>query len=220
VVNEALEEDGSLRKSRWLELIGEDYLVKAFEYAREADPAAELYYNDYSLENSPKRAGAIALIRKLQAAGAKVTAIGLQGHDRMEWPTVAQQDSTIQQLADLGIKVMITELDIDVLPRPAGPRGQAMAPAVRDSIDPYTAGLPENVQQALAERYAELFRVFLKHQDAVTRVTFWGVTDAQSWLNYWPVPARTNHPLLFDRAGLPKPAFAAVIRTGREAVKP
>jgi endo-1,4-beta-xylanase len=221
VVNEALNEDGTLRQSRWLQIIGEDYLVKAFEFAREADPDAELYYNDYSLENAPKRAGAVALIRKLQQAGAKVTAIGTQSHNHMEWPTVAQQDSTIQAFVELGIKVAVTELDVDVLPRREGMGGPGaqLTPAARDSLDPYRGGLPDSTQQALANRYAELFRVYLKHRDAITRVTFWGVTDRQTWLNGFPVRGRTNHPLLFDRAGRPKPAFDAVIRTAREGTR-
>ena len=88
VVNEALNEDGTLRQTPWLKIIGEDYLVKAFEYAHEADPKAELYYNDYSVENPAKRNGAVALIKKLKDSGVTVHAIGLQGHDKMEWPTV------------------------------------------------------------------------------------------------------------------------------------
>lgn len=221
VVNEALNEDGTLRQSRWLQIIGEDYLVKAFEFAREADPNAELYYNDYSLENAPKRAGAVALIRKLQQAGAKVTAIGTQSHNRLTWPSIAQQDSTIQAFADLGIKVAVTELDVDVLPRREGPGGPGaqLTPAARDSLDPYRGGLPDSAQQTLARRYAELFRVYLKHRDAITRVTFWGVTDQQTWLNGFPMRGRTNHPLLFDRSGRPKPAFDAVIRTAGERTR-
>jgi endo-1,4-beta-xylanase len=215
VVNEALNEDGTLRQSRWLQIIGEDYLVKAFQFAHEADPDAELYYNDYSLENAPKRAGAVALIRKLQEAGARVTAIGTQSHNQLAWPTLAQQDSTLQAFADLGIKVAITELDVDVLPRREG-RAADLSPAARDSLNPYREGLPDSVQAALAQRYADLFGVYLKYQDAITRVTFWGVTDRQSWLNGFPLPGRTNHPLLFDRAGRPKPALEAVLRAARK----
>ena len=218
VVNEAVDEDGALRKTPWLAIIGEDYLVKAFEFAHDADPDAELYYNDYSVENAPKRNGVIALIRKLQAAGVHVAAVGLQGHNKMTWPAVAQQDSTIAAIAALGVKVNITELDIDVLP--AATRSQVaevglnVTPAA--GLDPYIGGLPDSVQQALARRYADLFRVYLKYRDVISRVTFWGVTDGDSWLNGWPVRGRTSHPLLFDRAGRPKPAFDAVIRTARE----
>ena len=218
VVNEALNEDGTLRQSPWLRIIGEDYIAKAFQFAREADPSAELYYNDYSLENAPKRNGAIRLIRRLLDQGIPVAGVGLQGHNRMDWPTVAQQDSTIAAFAALGLKVMITELDIDVLPRATRQQGAevTLRAEAREELDPYRAGLPDSVQQALARRYADLFRVYLKHKDAIHRVTFWGVTDGDSWLNYWPVRGRTNHPLLFDREGRPKPAFHAVVQVARE----
>ncbi len=218
VVNEAVDEDGTLRKTPWLTIIGEEYLVKAFEFAREADPTAELYYNDYSVENAPKRNGVIALIRKLQAAGVRVAAVGLQGHNKMTWPTVAQQDSTIAAFAALGVKVNITELDIDVLPAATASQAAEVtlnaAPAT--GLNPYVGGLPDSVEQALARRYADLFGVYMKHRDVIERVTFWGVTDGDSWLNGWPVRGRTSYPLLFDRAGQPKPAFDAVIRTARE----
>ena len=214
VVNEAVDEDGKLRKTPWLAIIGEDYIERAFEFAHEADPGAELYYNDYSVENAPKRNGVIALIRRLQAAGVPVAAVGLQGHDKMNWPTVAQQDSTLAAFAALGVKVNITELDIDVLP--AATRSQSaevtLSTALAARLDPYVGGLPDSVQLALARRYAELFGVYMKYRDVIERVTFWGVTDRDSWLNGWPVRGRTSHPLLFDREGRPKPAFDAVIR--------
>ena len=218
VVNEAVDEDGTLRKTPWLTIIGEDYLVKAFQFAHEADPNAELYYNDYSVENAPKRNGVIALIRKLQAAGVRVAAVGLQGHNKMGWPTAAQQDSTIAAIAALGVKVNITELDIDVLPAATRSQGAEVTSSADPAagLNPYAAGLPDSLQQALARRYADLFRVYLKHRDVISRVTFWGVTDGDSWLNGWPVRGRTSYPLLFDRAGQPKPAFDAVIRAARE----
>ncbi len=216
VVNEALNEDGTLRNSPWRRIIGDDFLAKAFQFAHEADPKAELYYNDYSLENEPKRLGAVNLIRKLQAAGVKVTAIGLQGHDRLDWPTLQQQADTIEAFRDLGIKVNITELDIDVLPRTT--RGNSADIAERAAAaagsNPYTAGLPAEMEQALANRYADLFRIFVKYRGTISRITFWGVTDGESWLNNFPTPGRTNYPLLFDRQGRPKPAFDAVLKTG------
>ena len=219
VVNEALNEDGTLRRSPWLTIIGEDYLVKAFQWAQEADPAAELYYNDYSLENPPKRAGAIALIRKLQAQGVRIAAVGLQGHDKMDWPSVRLQDSTITEFAATGVKVMITELDVDVLPAPGQYRGADISfnAELQDRLNPYKQVLPDSVQRALAQRYADLFGVFLKHRAHITRVTFWGVTDGDSWLNNWPVRGRTSYPLLFDRNGRPKPAFDAVLRAAQGA---
>jgi endo-1,4-beta-xylanase len=213
VVNEALDEDGSLRQTPWMKIIGEDYLVKAFEFAHEADPSAQLYYNDYSLENEAKRKGAIDLIKKLKARGVPVYAVGLQGHDKMDWPTPQQQSETIIAFASLGVKVNITELDVDVLPRASQHRGADISLNVelRAQLNPYANGLPDSVQQALAKRYAELFAVFVKHSDVIDRVTFWGVTDGDSWLNDWPVRGRTSYPLLFDRTGNPKPAFQAVV---------
>ena len=218
VVNEALNEDGTLRQSPWLKIIGEDYLVKAFEFAHEADPKAELYYNDYSLENDAKRSGAVDLIRKLQAAGVPIAGIGLQGHLKMDWPSVDQEDAAITTFSRLGIKVNISELDIDVLPPATRERGADVALSVEAQarLNPYASGLPDAVQQALTRRYADLFGVFLKHASEIGRVTFWGVTDRDSWLNNWPVRGRTAYPLLFDRQGRPKPAFDAVVRlTGR-----
>jgi endo-1,4-beta-xylanase len=213
VVNEALNEDGALRQSQWMKIIGEDYLAKAFEFAHEADPQAELYYNDYNLENEAKRKGAIALIRKLQGQGVPITAVGLQSHDKLDWPMVEQQDATIAAFAELGVKVNITELDIDVLPRATQQSGADVSLNVeaRAKLNPYASGLPDAVQQALAKRYAELFAVFLKHRGTITRVTFWGVTDGDSWLNNWPVRGRTSYPILFDRNGKPKAAFDAVM---------
>jgi len=218
VVNEALNEDGTLRRSQWQRIIGDDYIAKAFEYAHEADPKAELYYNEYSLENEAKRKGGVELIRKLLAQGIPVTAIGLQGHYNMEWPDPETVDATIAAFHALGVKVNITELDMDVLPRvrPGNSADISARAEAAAAANPYTAGLPAQQQQALADRYAALFRVFLKHRDAITRVTFWGVTDRTSWLNNFPARGRTNYPLLFDREGKPKPAFDAVAAEARQ----
>jgi endo-1,4-beta-xylanase len=215
VVNEALNEDGTLRQTPWLKIIGEDYLVKAFQFAHEADPNAQLYYNDYSLENEAKRKGAVQLITKLKASGVPVYAVGLQGHDKLDWPTVQQQEATIAAFASLGIKVNITELDIDVLPRAVRSQGAEVTLTAEnnDKLNPYAQSLPDAIQQNLAERYASLFRVFVKYRDVIDRVTFWGVIDGDSWLNNWPVRGRTSYPLLFDRAGQPKPAFYAVTKS-------
>jgi endo-1,4-beta-xylanase len=206
VVNEALNDDGTLRDSPWRRGIGDDYIAQAFAFARQADPDAELYYNDYNLATKPeKRAGAIRIVKDLQQRGLRVDAIGEQGHWRLESPTAAEIDQTITDLRATGLNVMITELDVNLLP-PAGPPtpGQSPPPAA----NPYADGLPDDVQQALARRYADAFRVFLKHRDAVTRVTFWGVSDGDSWLNR----GRANHPLLWDRQRQPKPAFGEVVR--------
>ncbi|MEL7363447.1 MAG: endo-1,4-beta-xylanase, partial [Bacteroidota bacterium] len=212
VVNEALNDEGGLRDSPWRQIIGDDYLEHAFRYAHEADPDAELYYNDYSLENAPRRDGAVRLVQGLLDAGIPVTGIGTQAHVNMEWPTPAQFDSTITAFAALG-QVMVTELDITVLPGFDG--GQSADVNLRadgtPEMNPYPDGLPEAMQFQLAARYAEIFEVFYRHRDAISRVTFWGVTDGDSWRNGWPIEGRTNYPLLFDREGATKPAFHAVV---------
>jgi len=213
VVNEALNEDGTLRQSKWLKIIGEDYIAKAFQWAHEADPQAQLNYNDYNIQNEAKRNGAIALVKKLQAQGIPISAVGIQDHDGLDWPSAELEDATITAFAKLGVKVAITELDIDVLPAVAmGSADVSLSVKADPKLNPYPNGLPDEVQKALTKQYASLFSVFLKHRDVINRVTFWGVTDADSWRNNWPVVGRTDYPLLFDRAGQPKPAFDAVIK--------
>jgi endo-1,4-beta-xylanase len=215
VVNEALNEDGTMRESPWMKIIGPDYVEQAFKFAHQADPQAQLYYNDYSLENEAKRKGAVALIKKLQAAAIPVAAVGLQDHDNLTFPSAQQEDATIAAFEQLGIHVNITELDITVLPSATKePTADVQASAENSpALNPFTAGLPDSVQQALAKRYGDLFAVFMKHRKSIDRVTFWGVTDAESWKNNWPARGRTDYPLLFDRNGAPKPAFNAVLRT-------
>jgi endo-1,4-beta-xylanase len=200
VVNEAIEEDGSLRKTPWRDGIGDDYVAKAFEFAREADPSAELYYNDFNLEKPAKRAGIIKLVKELQSRGLRIHGIGNQAHWRLETPTIDDIEQTLVDLHGTGLKVMYTELDINLLPQ----AGRGADPAV---ANPYANGLPDEKQQQLAKRYADIFALILKHRDRVSRVTFWGLSDADSWLNR----GRTNYPLLWDRQRQPKPAFRAVI---------
>ncbi len=219
VVNEALNEDGTMRKSPWFNIIGDDYIARAFEYAHEADPKAELYYNDYNLEYEAKRNGALALVKKLQQQRIKVTAIGMQSHDKMDRPTVRQIEDSLNAFKALGVKVVVTELDVDVLPsvtRQPTADVSARAHATPES-NPYPSGLPDQMQKDLAQRYADIFGVFLKYKGLITRVTFWGVTDRYSWLNNFPAPGRTNYPMLFDREGKPKPAFDAVIQKAKAA---
>lgn len=213
VVNEAVADDGSLRKTKWLEIIGPDYIEKAFQFAHEADPDAQLYYNEFNAWKPAKRDGIIRLVKQLQAKGIPVQAVGMQAHYGIGYPSTELIDTAISRYAALGIKVNFTEFDIDVLPNPTGRQGsdigERFAPVA--GYDPYTAGLPAEMQNRLAQRYADIFRVLLRHADAVERVTFWGVSDGDSWLNGWPMGRRTSYPLLFDRQYQPKPAFQAVV---------
>jgi endo-1,4-beta-xylanase len=218
VVNEALDEDGSLRQSPFLQIIGEDYLAHAFRFAHEADPDAELYYNDYNIENEPKWRGAVAMLKRLQEQGVPLTGVGIQNHVNLNWPSDEQLSASIRAFAGLGLKVMITELEVDPLPSAFQYSSAEITRRadLRAELNPYVDGLPPEKQAALAERYGQLFRVYLKHSDVISRVTLWGVHDGASWLNNWPVRGRTSHPLLFDRQLKPKPAFEAVLQAARE----
>src|SRR6266496_1519562 len=213
VVNEALDEDGSLRQSPWLKIIGPDYIEKAFEFAHKADPKAQLYYNDYNLENEPKRKGALDLVKRLKAKGVNITGVGLQDHLNLDWPAAEQLNTTIDEFGKLGVKVMITELDVDVLPSPFQDvtADVSLKVASNPKYNPYPNGLPEAVQQQITNRWAELFRIYSSQCGEVTRVKLWGVREKDSWKNNWPIRGRTNYPLLFDREGEPKPAVNAVI---------
>ena len=219
VVNEAIMADGSWRKSKWYEILGEDHVAKAFEFAREADPVAELYYNDFDLEIRPKCEGVIHLVKHLQARGIRVDGVGIQGHWFVEHPPMEAIESHFLALGQLGVKLLITELDIGVLPfYPLESKIVDLSffdAEKQKTYNPYPNGLPDSAQTELARRYAELFALFRKHRDKFGRITFWAVHDGQSWRNYWPITGRTEYPMLFDRRCQPKPALDAVIKIGQ-----
>ncbi|AFK04483.1 glycoside hydrolase family 10 [Emticicia oligotrophica DSM 17448] len=214
VVNEALNEDGTLRKSIFLEKLGEGYIKEAFDLAAKADPNAELYYNDYNIEQPAKRKGAIELIKKLQASGTKINGVGIQGHWSLKGAPLKDIEESIIEFSKLGLKVAFTELDITVLPNPWDLKGADVNQNFPGSpfMNPYPKGLPDSVQTELAQRYSDIFKIFIKHRDKISRITFWGVNDGHSWLNGWPIRNRTNYPLLFDREFQKKPAYEAVIK--------
>ena len=207
VVNEALSDNGTnlLRNSLWLQIIGPDFIAKAFEYAHEADPDAILRYNDYGLENPVKRRKLIALIKSLQAQGVPVMAIGTQTHVNVSSPTPEQEDQELTDLETLGLPIHVTELDVNGAQ--GGQRGFGADVASNGATT--QGGLVSDADQRLAAQYANLFKVFLKHHNYVKVVTFWGVNDGVSW-------RQRGHPLLFDGNDQPKPAFAAVINVATE----
>ncbi len=213
VVNEALNEDGTLRKTVFLDVLGEDYLPLAFKWAFEADANTELYYNDYNMTNEEKRNGAIKMIKHIQEKGIKVDGIGMQGHWGLEKPSIEDIEKSILDYASLGVKVAITELDINVLPSPWDLVGADVNQNFEGSkkMNPYPKNLSDSIQTKFANRYQDIFKLFLKHQDKISRVTFWGVNDGQSWLNDWPIKGRTNYPLLFDRELKPKAAYDSIV---------
>lgn len=213
VVNEALNEDGTLRKSIFLNKLGEGYIKEAFDLAAKADPNAALYYNDYNIEQPVKRKGAIEIIKKLQATGTKINGVGIQGHWSINNLNLKDIEESIIEFSQLGIKVAFTELDLTVLPNPWDLKGADINQrfAENPAMNPYKNALPDSIQTVLANRYKDIFKIFLKHRDKISRVTFWGVDDSHSWLNGFPIRNRTNYPLLFDRALEPKKAYQAVL---------
>jgi endo-1,4-beta-xylanase len=220
VVNEALNDDGTYRNSKFYQISGEGYLFKAFEYAAAADPGMELYYNDYSMHRPEKLAGAIELANKLKAKGLRIDGIGMQGHWGLGGPPVDEIEASILSIHEAGLKVMITELDIDVLPNPREIEGADLSQSFESNLqaNPYADGLPDSVNQVHADRYEDLFRLFYKHRDKITRVTFWGVHDGQSWKNNWPARGRTNYCLVFDRNFEPKQAYDQILTIKNLAV--
>lgn len=221
VVNEALNEDGTMRKSIFLEKLGDDYVVDAFRLAQKAAPNTKLYYNDYNIEQPKKRAGAIALIKKIQAAGVRIDGVGIQGHWRAYNVPLEDIEKSIQEFSALGIEVAFTELDLGVLPHPGEVTGAdvSQTAAYNAMMNPYVNGLPDSMVVKQTKSYEDLFRLFEKYKGKISRVTFWGVNDGQSWLNNWPIRGRTNYPLLFDREFKPKPAFYRVVQVKKEAGK-
>ena len=221
VANEVIDEDGSYRHSRWLDNVGDgDRLLReAFAFAARYAPGTELYYNDYNTETPAKRDGIVRMVKMLQAAGLRIDGIGMQGHWGIDGPSIEDIEQTIDAFAALGVKVMITELDVDVLPPPPSRDdlaadqhlGLPEDPEQRRQLDPWPQGLPAAMQDKLAQRYAQLFALFQRKREVIARVTFWNVHDGQSWKNNFPIEGRSNYPLLFDRQAQPKPAFEAVL---------
>ncbi|MCL1937661.1 MAG: endo-1,4-beta-xylanase [Candidatus Azobacteroides sp.] len=213
VVNEAFLDDGSLRQTKFYNIIGEDYIKLAFEFARAADPDCELYYNDYAMAKEGKRNGVIQMVQKLKAAGVKVDGIGMQGHSGLDYPDLNEFEKSIVAYSKTGCKVSITEMDVTVLPIPMQNTGADVNLSVeyQQSLNPYADGLPAEIEDRFNARYCDFFELFLKHQDKIERVTLWGITDDSSWRNNWPIAGRTDYPLLFDRQYQPKPVVKDLI---------
>jgi len=211
VVNEALDDGNEdIRASKWFSVLGEDFITKAFEFAHAADPEAVLVYNDYNTELPGKRAKLLRLLRHLQDQKTPIHAVGIQGHWELDAVPYEGIEETITAIQHLGLKVMITEMDIDVIPRS---RWWAEGGKYRDELarfNPYTNGCPADVLQRQAEQYRKLFSIFRRHADTIARITFWDLHDGRSWLNHFPWE-RVNYPLHFDRNAKPKPAFGAVL---------
>ncbi len=221
VVNEVIDNDGSYRPTTWVNAFGNgDTLVKyAFKFASEFAPNTELYYNDFNAWRPAKRDGIVRLVKMLQKEGIRIDGVGIQGHWGLNYPKTEYIEAAIDAYAACGVKVMITELDVDVLPLTK--EGQIIGQGMSDRqfqleefktfFDPYKNGLPDSVQTLLTKRYEELFAIFYKRKEKIARVTLWGVQDGMNWKNDYPIPNRMNYPLLWDRNHQPKPALNAVL---------
>jgi endo-1,4-beta-xylanase len=222
VVNEVIENDGSYRNSNWVNAFGSgDTLVKyAFMFAAKYAPNTELYYNDFNAWRPSKRDAIVRMVKMLQRENIRIDGVGMQGHWGLNYPKNKYIEEAIDAYAACGVKVMITELDVDVLP--LSKEGQIAGWAANADkqlqleefeifLDPYKDGLPDSVQKQLTNRYAELFSIFYKRRDKIARVTLWGIHDGASWKNGSPIPNRTNYPLLWDRQYKLKPALNAVL---------
>lgn len=219
VVNEAIEDDGQWRNSKFYRIIGEEFVEIAFRAAAAADPDAELYYNDFNMAKEGKRNAVVAMVKKLQEKGVKIDGIGMQGHMLMDAPTLEDFEASIAAFAGLGVKVMITEMDISVLPWPTREVSADISLYFerKDEYDPFTQGISDEMLEAQTRRYADFFSLFLKYKENISRVTLWGVNDKQSWKNNFPIRGRTDYALIFDRNNQPKPAVERIIELARKS---
>jgi endo-1,4-beta-xylanase len=221
VVNEAFEENGSLRASVFYKNLGENYIEEIFRKTEKADPDVDLIYNDYNLYKPKKRAAVLEMVKKFKANGTKINGVGVQAHWDLKSPSLQEIEQIILDIHAEGVYVSFTELDISVLPNPWEMVGAEVTQNFSKfegdpKMNPYPNGLPDAVQEKLAKRYQDIFNLFVKHSDKINRVTFWGVMDKHSWLNDWPIKGRTNYPLLFDRDYQPKVAYTRLLGVNTE----
>jgi len=205
VVNEAILDDGSYRPSLFYQILGEEFIPWAFQCAMEADPDAELYYNDYSMAQPGKRAGVVALVKKLKERGIRIDAVGLQSHMGMDHPSWEEFEASIKAFIEAGVDVQFTEVDMSALPSVNFGANVSDTEEYRAELNPYAEALPDSVSAVWNERMTTFLNIVDKYAKNVRRVTAWGVTDADSWKNDWPIKGRTDYPLWFDRKGQMKP---------------
>jgi endo-1,4-beta-xylanase len=206
VVNEVISDNANeyFRHSLFYQICGEEFVAKAFQFAHEADPDALLFYNDYNEINAAKREKIFKLVKDLKDAGVPIHGIGLQAHWAINEPSEPQLDSTIGRFAELGLKIQITELDISVYPKEHNARERKAT-----DYDTLFTAAKENSQ---IEMYKMCFRIFRKYKNALSSVTFWNISDRNSWLDNFPVRGRKDYPLLFDKDLKPKKAYWEVAR--------
>ncbi|MEI8114180.1 MAG: endo-1,4-beta-xylanase [Bacteroidia bacterium] len=216
VVNEAFEDNGTYRNSKFYQILGKDFIKYAFQFAHEADPNVELYYNDYNVETPAKCDAIVELVKELKAVGCRIDAVGSQAHWHMNSPTVDATETSIKKLKDAGVKVLFTELDISILPSPYDGANVAANFKYSKEMDPYKEGVPDSIQLKWNKRMLDMFGLFLKYNDVVDRVTLWGLTDNTTWLNNFPIRGRKDYPVLFDRNNKRKPVVNEMIKMAKK----
>ena len=201
VANECIEDNGSYRNSDLYKIMGEEYIDWAFKCAQEADPEAELYYNDYSMAEPGKCATVVKVVQRLKSKGIRIDAVGLQTHIGMDFPDFKEYENSIKAFIEAGVDVQLTETDMSILPNPYTGADVATRFQYSPEKDPYKNGITKAQLKPWQDRYKQLFDIVNKYSKNVKRVTFWGITDASSWKNDFPIPGRTDYPLPFDREG-------------------
>lgn len=213
VVNESIDEDQGWRQSLWYQVMGSaEYQERAFNLAHEIDPNAHLIYNDYNMHNPGKRNFLVDVIKDYKKRGVPIHGVGMQSHVGLDYPDMGEYEDSMKAYIDQGMRLHMTELEVDVLPVAWEHSGAEISTDFEyaDELNPYPDGLPDEVQERLTQTYVNLFQLYLKYRDHIDRVTFWGTHDGESWKNNFPVTGRTNYPLLFDRGLQPKPAYFAL----------
>ena len=211
VVNEAFLEDGSYRQSPFYKILGEEYIPLAFQYAHEADPNAELYYNDYGMNARGRRESVVRMVQKLKDSGLRIDAIGMQGHMGIDYPNLDDFEESILAFASTGCKVMITEWEMSALPTVNQTANISDTAVYQQAMNPYPDTLPDSVSRLWNARMKSFFDLFVKHADVINRVTAWGLCDGDSWKNDFPIKGRKDYPLFFDRNYQPKPFIRELI---------
>jgi endo-1,4-beta-xylanase len=219
VVNEAFEDNGKYRNSKFYQILGKDFIKYAFQFAHEADPNAELYYNDYNVETPAKCDAIVELVEELKDKGCRIDAVGSQAHMHMNSPTLEATETSFKKLREAGVHILITEWDISILPSPYDGANIAANFKYSKEMDPYREAIPDSIQQKWNKRMVEMFRLFLKYNDVIDRVTVWGLTDNTTWLNNFPIRGRKDYPMLFDRNNQRKPVVDEMIKLANKCKK-
>ncbi|MDO5571971.1 MAG: endo-1,4-beta-xylanase [Bacteroidales bacterium] len=212
VANECFEDNGDYRNSPFFQILGKDYINLAFKYAHEADPDAKLCYNDYNMSFPAKARAVVKMVNELKQQGIQIDEIGMQCHLSIDFPKLEEFEKSILAFASTGCKVMITEMDMTVIPFPSSRHGAdiSLNEEYQEKMNPYKNGIPEDISIKWNNRMNDFFKIFIRNADVITRVNMWGFADQNSWRNDWPIHGRKDYPLLFDRTYKAKPIIKEI----------